>query len=238
MTGAIVQRQPFGGCKESSFGRGFKAGGPNYLLHFMPPVELKLPVETGAFNDDLIAFNASAATFINDKVVWQASLNSYAFHYACYFSKGHDVSQVLGQDNLQLYVPRRKIMLRVGKDDARLDILRVIAAAIICKTPLEVSVEDDREFGQLNIPSFIQIRKESEEELMQRIERGELERVRLLSPVSESLYESFAQHACRVDRADVLSYGRIELLHYLREVSLSHDYHRYGNLGAGNGSVN
>jgi RHH-type proline utilization regulon transcriptional repressor/proline dehydrogenase/delta 1-pyrroline-5-carboxylate dehydrogenase len=30
----------------------------------------------------------------------------------------------------------------------------------------------------------------------------------------------------------VLAHGRIELLRYLREQSISHDYHRYGNLGA------
>ena len=32
--------------------------------------------------------------------------------------------------------------------------------------------------------------------------------------------------------APVLAVGRVELLHYLREQSLSVDYHRYGNLGA------
>ncbi len=32
ITGAIVQRQPFGGWKKSSVGPGAKAGGPNYLM--------------------------------------------------------------------------------------------------------------------------------------------------------------------------------------------------------------
>ena len=34
ITGAIVQRQPFGGWKRSCIGPGAKAGGPNYVLHF------------------------------------------------------------------------------------------------------------------------------------------------------------------------------------------------------------
>jgi RHH-type proline utilization regulon transcriptional repressor/proline dehydrogenase/delta 1-pyrroline-5-carboxylate dehydrogenase len=36
-----------------------------------------------------------------------------------------------------------------------------------------------------------------------------------------------------VSQADekVLAEGRLELLWYLREQSISHDYHRYGNLG-------
>lgn len=35
ITGAIVERQPFGGCKESSFGPGQKVGGPFYVTQFM-----------------------------------------------------------------------------------------------------------------------------------------------------------------------------------------------------------
>ncbi len=34
-TGAIVQRQPFGGMKASNFGFGMKAGGPNYVRQFI-----------------------------------------------------------------------------------------------------------------------------------------------------------------------------------------------------------
>jgi RHH-type proline utilization regulon transcriptional repressor/proline dehydrogenase/delta 1-pyrroline-5-carboxylate dehydrogenase len=35
ITGALVERQPFGGSRMS--GVGTKAGGPDYLLHFMDP---------------------------------------------------------------------------------------------------------------------------------------------------------------------------------------------------------
>ena len=35
VTGAIVNRQPFGGWKKSSVGATAKAGGPNYLLRFV-----------------------------------------------------------------------------------------------------------------------------------------------------------------------------------------------------------
>ena len=35
ITGAVVNRQPFGGMKLSAFGPGLKAGGPNYCMQFM-----------------------------------------------------------------------------------------------------------------------------------------------------------------------------------------------------------
>jgi RHH-type proline utilization regulon transcriptional repressor/proline dehydrogenase/delta 1-pyrroline-5-carboxylate dehydrogenase len=42
-TGAIVQRQPFGGWKNSSVGPGVKAGGPNYVACFGKWSETALP---------------------------------------------------------------------------------------------------------------------------------------------------------------------------------------------------
>jgi len=40
-----------------------------------------------------------------------------------------------------------------------------------------------------------------------------------------------------LDIAPVLSSGRFEILHYLREVSISYHYHRYGNLGTREGEM-
>jgi RHH-type transcriptional regulator, proline utilization regulon repressor / proline dehydrogenase / delta 1-pyrroline-5-carboxylate dehydrogenase len=48
ITGAIVQRQPFGGTKASSFGRGAKAGGPNYLLQFLHHKQKAVPEQRSA----------------------------------------------------------------------------------------------------------------------------------------------------------------------------------------------
>ena len=44
-TGAIVLRQPFGGIKASCFGFGMKAGGRNYVLQFMHPVNKEMPLD-------------------------------------------------------------------------------------------------------------------------------------------------------------------------------------------------
>ena len=51
ITGAIVQRQPFGGWKDSVVGPGAKAGGPNYVAQLgswvpeQSPVDVAEPVE-------------------------------------------------------------------------------------------------------------------------------------------------------------------------------------------------
>ncbi len=186
ITGAIVRRQPFGGCKESSFGHGLKTGGPNYLVTLMDPEE-KNPLNNGSY---LEAWNN-------------------------YFSLGHDPSNILGQDNVLSYVPQKHMAFRIQALDKPEDVKRVLEAAKICGTRLIVS----------------DCKIESQEQFIQRIAKEKIRRVRLISEPSYELKKAFAESACSMIRTPVVSQGRIELLHYLREVSLSVDYHRYGNLG-------
>src|ERR1700737_2505392 len=67
ITGAIVQRQPFGGWKRSGIGPGAKAGGPNYVALFSDFENAKAP-----------SLNAAEASFAE---AWRT-----------HFSKEHDPS--------------------------------------------------------------------------------------------------------------------------------------------------
>ncbi len=74
-TGAIVQRQPFGGRKASVFGPGAKAGGPNYVLQ-MSRID-----EAARERDD------------------------YAEAFERHFKVALDPSRLIGQDNVLRYRP-------------------------------------------------------------------------------------------------------------------------------------
>jgi RHH-type proline utilization regulon transcriptional repressor/proline dehydrogenase/delta 1-pyrroline-5-carboxylate dehydrogenase len=78
---------------------------------------------------------------------------------------------------------------------------------------------------------------ESEENFASQIKQGVYTRVRFLSEPSEAFFTAAAASSTYLDQAPVLANGRFELLHYLREISLSHDYHRYGNLGLREGEL-
>ncbi|HRD55798.1 MAG TPA: bifunctional proline dehydrogenase/L-glutamate gamma-semialdehyde dehydrogenase [Parachlamydiaceae bacterium] len=225
ITGAIVQRQPFGGCKESSFGAGLKAGGPNYLIEFMNKTEKKAPIERNEPKAEIKAFR-SLLNGLSPKELelFDASIGSYAFYWNHLFSKSEDVSLCVGQDNFLKYVPRKEMAFRVQEGDSLLDIARVAAAAKTCGTEIEISASHPIKGLKLII--------ENEKAFIQRIKLGKIKRVRLLKDPSEDLKNSLAENACNVVQEKVFSHGRFELLHYLREVALSIDYHRYGNLGA------
>ena len=72
---------------------------------------------------------------------------------------------------------------------------------------------------------------ENEEELILSIKNHE--RIRFLShePISKGIYESLSDDATYLSQETFVSNGRLEMLHYYVEQSISDSYHRYGNLG-------
>ncbi len=81
------------------------------------------------------------------------------------------------------------------------------------------------------LSSFFHIVEESEEQFNEKVKQGQFRRVRMISKPSDALQLAASQSPTFLDHAPVLSNGRFELLHYLREIAFSIDYHRYGNLG-------
>lgn len=235
ITGAIVQRQPFGGCKQSNFGRGAKSGGPNYLMQLMTAEQISLPLEQEGL-DSYMQTLGKTLKIPTQISLWKASAGSYTFFWKHYFSKDHDPTRLLGQDNILRYRPHRQQTLRIQPEDSLLDIMRVIAAAALCGAELEVSGDSENlkqiahEKWRNEIP-HIKVIVEPEALLSQRIGQGKIVRLRYISNASDDIRQVAAESGCHLLEAPVLANGRVELLNYLREISLSIDYHRYGYLG-------
>lgn len=224
ITGAIVERQPFGGCKASSFGRGLKAGGPNYLMQFMRCEQVDLPGYYAPVADEIKSLSAQARLNDEDIQTFVASAGSYAFFYLHYFSHDHDPMKVLGQDNIQRYVPISEIALRISEDDSDLDVLRVVAAAKTVGASIQCSLGSQR--------NSLQFLKPIVEDSKTFVDRSRNKKIRLLSKPDAAFYDELSKAGIPAVVEPVMANGRIELLHYLRELSISKDYHRYGNLGA------
>lgn len=244
ITGAIVQRQPFGGFKESCFGPGAKAGGPNYVMQLMRPEQISLPsYGYKADNENkaiqyLTEYLSQKCNFDSSIMnIWEASICSYTLFWENYFIRSHDLSHVLGQDNLLYYLPHPQLVLRVQPEDDYVDVLRSAAAMTICQGKIEISGQASHFMNELqtapwlkHVPNMI-VSIETEQQFISRINRGAVNRVRLFSKPGYELELAIADAACNVTIAPVIANGRIELMHYLRDGSISIDYHRYGYLG-------
>lgn len=237
-TGAIVRRQPFGGTKGSSFGNAAKAGGPNYVMQFAKAKEVSLPQEKAPVSEEINNLTSILNKYelsAEELGTWYASTVNYAY-WATRFAEDHDPSQIIGQDNILRYRPHKNLCFRIQDTDTPLDILRVLSAALSCGTHIELSWAPGHSHIQVRDhlkPHFknLTIIEESEDKLIEKIKEGRFRRVRLISKPSNALKYAASDSATFLDFAPVLSSGRFELLHYLREISFSIDYHRYGNLG-------
>ncbi len=234
-TGAIVRRQPFGGTKSSSFGAGAKAGGPNYLSQFATATQVSLPQDKHPISEEVNSLTPILKKLplsAEELGIWFDSITNYAV-WAKRFEKDHDSSKVVGQDNLFRYHPHKRMCLHIQNADKPLDVLRSIAAAMSCKSPLQISWNKENPLPKqlLQFKRRFHFIQESEIQFCERVKRGEIKRVRLLSPPSKELILAASQSACYLNAHPVLANGRFELLHYLREIAISIDYHRYGNLG-------
>ncbi|MDB6173384.1 MAG: Aldehyde dehydrogenase [Chthoniobacteraceae bacterium] len=219
-TGAIVLRQPFGGMGKSAVGPGLKAGGPNYIAQFMRFEEQSEEPPNSHRSSHLLR-----------------AIESYEQAWTTEFSREHDHFRLLGEDNIRRYLPMAEIRVRVDPRDSAFEISARIRAAQITGARVLVSVPPGEPFPEKpGLPSMEQVRfiHETDAELAQLIRDARIERIRFAAPgrVPALLRKAAAEAGHYLADAPVLASGRIELLWYLREQSLSHQYHRYGNLGA------
>ena len=249
-TGAIVQRQPFGGMGKSAFGPGIKAGGPNYVAQLMNFSDLgrELAHDAGMplRNADLHAFRAaveagSADRWLDDdRGRLLRAISSYDSVYADEFAIAHDDVKLLGQDNIRRYLPLASVHVRVHSDDSAFEVFARVCAAraagarvVVSSPPGPMPIVQALDDLTESWGASVEFVEESDAALADAIESGQVDRLRYTARdrVDRAVREAIGDSGVYIADSPVLAEGRIELLWYLREQSISDDYHRYGNLG-------
>jgi RHH-type transcriptional regulator, proline utilization regulon repressor / proline dehydrogenase / delta 1-pyrroline-5-carboxylate dehydrogenase len=113
ITGAIVQRQPFGGWKRSSVGCGPKAGGPDYVAEMVTAVSTVVDLDTVE--------------------------RSYRRAWTEWFSRSHDPTGLTSERNELRYRHLDHVLVRIGPDTPDGAVVAARRAAEICGTHLVVS---------------------------------------------------------------------------------------------------
>jgi RHH-type proline utilization regulon transcriptional repressor/proline dehydrogenase/delta 1-pyrroline-5-carboxylate dehydrogenase len=232
ITGAIVERQPFGGLDKSGYGPGAKAGGPNYVAQLAHVRALREPTEPRLLSETAheVFSHWSHALPAQDSANWQRRAANYDAAYAREIARLHDRQALLGQDNLLRYRPFPQLVLRVTREATLLDLASSLLCADLVGTRLQLSIDPSfagpKDSSALGHPAHV----ETAAQLLARAPTAA--RIRVLGrrePELDALNEKTGAH---IADEIVSEAGRFELLHYVREQSLSIDYHRYGNLGA------
>ena len=222
ITGAIVQRQPFGGWKRSAVGPGAKAGGPAYVA------------QLGRWSD-----GPEVAAL--DDVAWLGwaradDERAWSLRYA----GEHDATGLRVERNALRHLPHRAVVVRVGAGASARDVARVLAAADRTGAPARASIDPDVDGGLVAAaaravgvatPSTV---VETDAGLAARVATGdpELEQavVRVVGAVEVALRAACEEAGLRVVVAPVVASGDIELGRLLREQAISRTLHRYGRV--------
>lgn len=231
ITGAIVRRQPFGGWNHSSMGPGAKAGGPNYLTMLGCWEEKALPQKLRTPGERISGLVEKLCSDLPDcaKRIRSAA-GSQAKWWMEEFGVEHDPSHIYGENNTFRYIPVKGILARVENmsDD---DVAILLLGAKLCGVLLHLSVGEERPWIRKMNGYYASLTVETETELIGRMPEA-IQGVRFLrgTDVSEALANAAVHVMRKCWTVPCLPMGRLELLGYFREQSVSETVHRYGNL--------
>lgn len=238
ITGAIVQRQPFGGWKKSAVGAGTKAGGPNYLAGLGDWVSAEASSTAAVTNDSVRRIRNAAAGALQPAELesLERSLASDAEAWADEFGTAKDVSGLSAERNIFRYRPL-PVTVRLSEGAPLADLARTVAAGALAGSALTVStaVELPAQLRSVLTGLDITVTVESDAGWLASAARlaaaGKLSgaRIRLIGGDATALAEATEG---RPDLAiyghPVTEAGRIELLPFLHEQAISITAHRFG----------
>jgi RHH-type proline utilization regulon transcriptional repressor/proline dehydrogenase/delta 1-pyrroline-5-carboxylate dehydrogenase len=240
-TGAIVERQPFGGMNKSAFGTGIKAGGLNYIYQFGDFTN-KPEDNRSVKTYDLTKFSDYNLREIEKDLIASgnreiaAVLHNYVEIYANYFAQEIDYQKIPGQSNVTRFLRLPNFAIRMNQEASLKDVISVIIAAKICAKEISVSFESDSSVAAIEkISKAIlwrtDVKVESAEEFANRMEV--FKRVRVVGKKDGNFLKEKAAKSGLAIISDEVSYlGRVELLNYLQEQSVSNNYHRFGYIAS------
>lgn len=233
ITGAIVQRQPFGGWKRSAVGPGAKAGGPGYLdaLGTWAPATAREGVEptsaavralVAAAHDEL-APDAAASV--------ERGARSDALALAERFAP-HDATGLHAERNVLRYLPvDAPVLVRLADDALVGPFVRVVAAAAAARAPITVSCVRPlpRALHAAVAAVARSVHIDADAAWCDRVRGLDGGRVRLVGATAASLVPATGG---RPDVAvwdhPVTESGRVEVAPFLHEQAVSITAHRFG----------
>ncbi len=258
ITGAIVQRQPFGGWKRSSVGAGTKAGGPNYLIGLGSWRPSSGAATSATLHlrglDSRISgvIEAAQPSLEYDAFEWlRRSALSDALAWDREFGQVRDVSHLGVERNLFRYRPV-EVAVRATGDASWNALLRVVVAGIRSGSDFTVSAPGGlpaavrRALSDQGVAVFVETDEEWIDRMVASDEAAAARppRARLVGPAESvaALHRALAEAVAgdpdlAVYANEVTPAGRIELLPFLHEQSVTITAHRFGNPDAWSESV-
>ena len=251
ITGAIVQRQSFGGWKQSSVGLGSKAGGPNYVMLMgnwsdgddAGAARAAGTAKTGSSAvDNYISELSKTAAVSGDEATWLTAAGvSDAAAWNSEFGTPRDLTGLTAEANVFRYRPA-DVVVRISADASAAEVARVLIAAhragstlrVVVDPAVSAAVSDALAAGAALFPE-LKTSPADDAAFTAALAAGSYDsgvgaRVRVVGSQSQdTLVEMASRPEVCLLNDDVTVSGRVELRYWLKEQAVSMTLHRFGN---------
>lgn len=228
ITGAIVQRQPFGGWKRSAYGPGAKAGGTHYV-----PALCRWEDDPSA---DIISLHAPEARAAHANVHGEDPEKAHFALSLPHFIKPIDVSALAAESNVTRRVPAgdadnpRRIVLRLAAGADNAECRRALKVVLAMKHVWVVSIDRAHDPYLIEAAAKVAAFCEVQDDLEFAEFLSEGSRVRVVGSVGASLREAARIRGATLFEGPVTRCPALEFAPYYLEQALSVTRHRHGNL--------
>ena len=232
ITGAIVQRQPFGGWKKSAVGWGHKAGGPNYLVGLGGWQSRESTSDATVTDARVTGLLAATRAFVSDAdaTFLERSFRSDASAWASEFGVARDIGALGVERNIFRYVARA-VTVRLSAGQSLTALVRVVGAGLISGAVLEVSsaVAVPMALLEALAKDGLPVRIETDADWLARSASLSAAHIRIIGGDRSSLARATnGRPDVAVHSGPVTESGRLELLPFLKEQAISITAHRFG----------
>ena len=240
-TGAIVQRQPFGGWKKSAVGAGSKAGGPNYLFGLGSWTDADTRERGADITVDRVReLLASLPEFDTVTAAGRTSLARAARldeeAWQTEFGIARDVSNVGVERNVFRYRPiPTPVIVRFSDGAEPTELLRVLIAGFragnqpVVSASAWLETKISRALEKLGVTVQIQTEYEWHEDIGRRAEELSGRRIRLVGGNPSTITSATGGRPdVAIWSGPAVTAARVEMLPFLREQAVSITAHRFG----------
>jgi RHH-type proline utilization regulon transcriptional repressor/proline dehydrogenase/delta 1-pyrroline-5-carboxylate dehydrogenase len=244
-----IENPPAPSPSWGGLGRGAEAGTRRNTHPLTPPHQGEgnggeITTHLHALRNAIESLHPLSPLSADDRDRLAAAIDDYLVWAEREFSVPHDHFRLVGEDNFRRYLPITNLWIRLHADDDPFSVMARAAAAraancrVVMSYPPELAgpARDACDLLDALTDSWaaaIEFVEETDPELAAAVRSDRIGRLRYAAPnrVPETIRLAAAESLVYIADAPPLAHGRVELLWYVQEQSLSHAYHRYGNLG-------
>lgn len=219
---------------KSAIGAGRKVGIYNYVTQFMDFKEKSQPKVEKQYYHELF----QVIEELEEYPTLKATLNSYMKALEEEFLVERDYFGIRGEDNHFRYLPLKNVVIRVSPSDTVFETVSRIMAARVSNVHFTVSINDNARVETLlaKNPKLLsnndRVVVEDDDKFGRTLKNFERVLYSNVKKVPPHIFDKAAETLTFIVRQQPMMEGRLELLNYFIEQSISHSYHRYGNIGA------